>query len=156
MMAAKKRQELVEVFGLLLADMAHKWRRVLDQRLKPKGLSQATWRTIYYVQLAGTGILQKDLAIAIGIVGPSLVRLLDSLEDDGLLVRRPTPNDRRGKIILLTPEGEAKYQEFRDIADAAREELLHGISGENLGACLDVLTQIGGNADHIGSGGKDG
>ena len=155
-MAAKKRQELVEVFGLLLADMAHKWRRVLDQRLKPKGLSQATWRTIYYVQLAGTGILQKDLAIAIGIEGPSLVRLLDSLENDGLLMRRPSPNDRRGKIILLTPEGESKYQEFRDIADAVRKELLHGISGENLGACLDVLTQIGGNADRIGPGGKHG
>lgn len=144
------------MFGLLLADMAHKWRRVLDQRLKPKGQSQATWRTIYFVQLAGTGILQKDLAIAIGIEGPSLVRLLDSLEDDGLLVRRPSPNDRRGKIILLTPKGESKYQEFRDIADNVRKELLHGISGSKLSACLDVLTQIGGNADRIVPGGKDG
>ena len=66
-------------FGLSLVDLAHRWRKVVDEELRPLGFSQATWRTLFYVGRAGGEIGQKDLAIDIGIEGPSRVHLLDSL-----------------------------------------------------------------------------
>jgi MarR family transcriptional regulator for hemolysin len=43
-------------------------------------MTEATWRPLVYVARLGAGVRQKELAIALGIEGPSLVRLLDGLE----------------------------------------------------------------------------
>lgn len=142
-------------FGFIIADMAHKWRRVVDQRLRPKGLSQSTWRTLYYVQRAETGILQKDLAVAIGIEGPSLVRLIDILEGDGLISREVSATDRRGKIIRLTTKGELAFRESQIIADEVRKDMLAGISADELSTCLDIFARIENNAAQYVPG-KDG
>ena len=139
----------VDIFGLILAEMAHKWRRVLDQRLRPGGLSQSTWRTLYYAKRAETGILQKDLAVDIGIEGPSLVRILDLLEEDGLISRQVSVADRRGKIIRVTAKGEAILQEVQAVADDVRHEMLEGLSSADLTTCLDVFERIDNNVTQM-------
>ena len=112
----RNRDQLVGAFGLELVEMAHKWRRLLDTRLRPEGLSQATWRTLFFVSRATNGIQQKDLAVAIGIEGPSLVRLLDRLESEGLLERQISPEDRRGKIVDLTELGRNRVLDIHGVA----------------------------------------
>jgi MarR family transcriptional regulator for hemolysin len=148
------RSNLSQEFGLKLVEMAHRWRRVLDERLRPSGLSQASWRTLFHTARMGGGILQKDLAIAIGIEGPSLVRLLDNLEQDGLIERRAAANDRRGKTVHLTPSGHARQRELAAIADEVRAQLLVGTSAAELMTCMDVFERIRGNAEQrIGKSG---
>jgi MarR family transcriptional regulator for hemolysin len=127
--------------------MAHRWRRVLDDFLRPTGLSQSTWRTLFHLASLGDGILQKDLAIAIGIEGPSLVRLLDNLEKDGLIERRAAANDRRGKTLHLTELGRARHREVMAIADEVRAQLLEGSSEAEIRTCLTVFDHIRANAD---------
>ena len=134
-------------FGLRLVQMAHRWRRVLDERLRPTGLSQSSWRTLFHLAHMGDGILQKDLAVAIGIEGPSLVRLLDNLESDGLIERRPAPNDRRGKTLHLTALGHTRHRELKVIADEVRTQLLEGTSAADLRICLEVFDRVRANAE---------
>lgn len=134
-------------FGLRLVQMAHRWRRVLDEALQPTGLSQSTWRTLFHLAHLGDGILQKDLAIAIGIEGPSLVRLLDNLEKDGLIERRAAANDRRGKTLHLTAEGRARHGEVMAIADEVRASLLDGSSDGEIRTCLAVFDRLRTNAE---------
>lgn len=50
-------------------------------------------------------VRQKDLAASIGIEGPSLVRLIDTLVIKGLIQRSEDGTDRRAKQLCLTPEG---------------------------------------------------
>ena len=138
---------LTHEFGLRLVQMAHRWRRVLDERLRPTGLSQSTWRTLFHLAHMGDGILQKDLAIAIGIEGPSLVRLLDNLESDGLIERRPAANDRRGKTLHLTALGQTRHRELMVIADEVRAQLLEGTSAADLRTCLKVFDRVRANAE---------
>ena len=138
---------LTHEFGLRLVQMAHRWRRVLDERLRPTGLSQSTWRTFFHLAHMGDGILQKDLAIAIGIEGPSLVRLLDNLESDGLIERRPAANDRRGKTLHLTALGQTRHRELMVIADDVRAQLLEGTSAADLRICLKVFDRVRANAE---------
>jgi MarR family transcriptional regulator for hemolysin len=137
---------LNQEFGLKLVEMAHRWRRVLDERLRPNGFSQAQWRTLLTAARMG-GILQKDLAIGLGIEGPSLVRLLDRLEADGLIERRAAVSDRRGKTIHLTDTGRVRERELHAVVEEVRNQLLEGISAAELVACMSVFERIRANAE---------
>jgi MarR family transcriptional regulator, lower aerobic nicotinate degradation pathway regulator len=57
-----------------------------------------------------------------------MVRTVDALEARGLVVRRPSPTDRRAYAVEITDEGRAV---FREASKVAREV------GEGLLACLD-------------------
>jgi DNA-binding MarR family transcriptional regulator len=55
------------------------------------------------IQAGGTRL--TDLAALAGMTRPSMAELVDELEADGLLTRRPDPTDRRAKLVTLTPRG---------------------------------------------------
>src|SRR5215469_9761990 len=86
-------------FGSLIARAARQWRRAVDRRLQPFGLTEATWLPLIYLARAQAPMRQKDLAAALGLDGSSVVRLLDALEASGLIERHEVGADRRAKII---------------------------------------------------------
>ena len=69
-------------FGLLVARLSRRLRQSVDAEMRLIGLTEATWRPLIYLRSLGDGVRQKELATAMSIEGPSLVRLLDSLEID--------------------------------------------------------------------------
>ena len=90
-----------ETFGQLLHGVARAWRQKLDQRLKPLGLSQAKWRTLMHLSLAGDALNQAEIAARLGVEEPSVVTLLHRLERENWINRRSSPRDRRCKMVLL-------------------------------------------------------
>ena len=56
-----------EVFGQLLHGTARAWRQKLDERLKPMGLSQAKWRTLMHLSIAGDALTQAEIAVRLGV-----------------------------------------------------------------------------------------
>jgi MarR family transcriptional regulator for hemolysin len=92
-------------------------------------------------------MLQKDLAAIIGIEGPTLVRILDSLEKRGLVERRQAKNDRRGKTVHVTAEAKPLLNRIEKTAKVLRQEILSNIPAEQLTACLTVLEQIATNLE---------
>src|SRR3954463_13115436 len=95
-------QRLRDGFGSLVARAARQWRRAVDRRLQPFGLTEATWLPLIYLARAPVPMRQKDLAAALVLDGSSLVRLLDALETAGLIERRGETADRRAKTITVT------------------------------------------------------
>src|SRR5207249_1255318 len=77
-----------ETFGPLLHGTARAWRLKLDERLKPMGLSQAKWRTLLHLSLAGDSLTQAEIAERLGIEEPSLVTLLHRLEYEDWIIRK--------------------------------------------------------------------
>jgi len=118
----------------------------MDRRMKPLGLSQATWRTLYWLDREGGGVTQTALAERMGIEGPTLVRLLDNLERGGLLERRPSPTDRRANTLYLTAKARPLLKTINRIADEVRAELCDGIAESALAAARAVLEQVADNA----------
>ena len=57
---------------------------LLDERLKDLGVTQARWFTMVCLQRGGGGLTQRELAHLMTIENPTLVRLLDSLEEQGM------------------------------------------------------------------------
>lgn len=128
--------------GLLITRTARLWRRAADQALADHGLSQATAHPLRVLSRRGKCVRQGVLADEIGIEGPSLVRLIDLLQAEGLVERREDPTDRRAKTLHLTAKGEAKAEEVNRVLRRVRANLLKDIPPEDLAVTYDVLHRI--------------
>jgi MarR family transcriptional regulator, transcriptional regulator for hemolysin len=128
--------------GLLIARLARVWRREADQALADHGLSQATAMPLMVLSRRGKCVRQGVLADEMGIEGPSLVRLIDLLQAEGLVERREDPTDRRAKTLHLTPTGEAKVEEINRVLRRVRAYLLKDIDADDLAVTFDTLERI--------------
>jgi MarR family transcriptional regulator for hemolysin len=144
-----------EQLGAALAEAARAWRARLDERLRPLGLSQARWIILLQLSRHGDGVAQKTLAERVGIEGPTLVRLLDRMTEDGWLERRESEADRRCKTVHMTDKARDVIEEIRKVATALRTELLAGTKPEELETMLRILQQIKEKADRLHGGGEN-
>lgn len=145
---------LRESFALELTRLARFWRAKLDERLRPIGLTQAKWVTLFHLSQDGDDMQQKDLAGHMGIEGPTLVRLLDALEGQRLIERRPDPGDRRANRVHLTDEAARLMADLRERAVELRNEFLAEVSDEDLRVCVRVFDKIM-TATPVGDGNGD-
>jgi MarR family transcriptional regulator for hemolysin len=129
-------------FGFRVARIARRLRQAVDAELRVLGLTEATWRPLVYVRRLGDGVRQKELATALSIEGPSLVRLLDSLERRGLIERREDEDDRRARGIYLTPPGRELQKRVLRISEATQRRLLSEVEPADLDACERVFGAI--------------
>jgi MarR family transcriptional regulator for hemolysin len=137
---------LRERFGFTLGRLGRIWRQQLDARLLARGVSYSRWVVLAYLTRLGEGMNQKDLAGYMGIEAPTLVRLLDGLEAEGLVERRPHPADRRAKAVHLTASAAPELAQFNEVANEVRAALLDGITEADLETCLAVLDRVDRNA----------
>jgi MarR family transcriptional regulator for hemolysin len=115
---------------------------LIDDRLKPLELTQTHWVTLHNINMLPPEQSQIQLAKAIGIEQPSLVRTLDQLEEKKLITRQTCASDRRAKRIKLTEEAEPIISEMESVIDSTRKEILSGMSSaeiEQLGGMLSRL-----------------
>lgn len=136
-------------FPFAVARVTRRWRKLLDERLKDLGVTQARWTTMVYLQRGGEGLTQRELANLMAIENPTLVRLLDSLEGQGLIERRPCSKDRRARRLHLTPAGEAFMEDLNSRADKLREQMLEGVNENDLAVAMNVFNRIMINGDQL-------
>src|SRR4051812_26579538 len=129
-------------FGFNVARLSRRLRQAVDAELRTFGLTDATWRPLAYVGRLGGGVRQKELATALGIEGPSLVRLLDSLERRGLIERREDESDRRARGIYLTEAGHDLAVRAARIGNSLQSRLLAGVPEADLEICERVLEAL--------------
>lgn len=134
-------------FPFAVARVTRRWRKLLDERLKDLGVTQARWTTMVYLQKGGEGLTQRELASLMAIENPTLVRLLDSLEEQSLIERRPCQHDRRARRLFLTEDGERFMDDLNARAVELREEMLEGISDDDIACALAVFQKIMVNGD---------
>jgi len=132
--------DLRAVFGALVGQVARRWRALVDMRLKEYGLTEATWRPLLHLSKFEAPPRQTDLAESLSIEGPSLVRLLDTLERDGYILRC-ADSDRRTKTIRLTARGETLQRKIEAVVAETRDEVLAGVSERQLSAAIEVLEE---------------
>lgn len=135
------------LFGMQLAHMSRGWRAELDRRLAGLGLSQARWLVLLHLARFEEAPTQRELAQGVGVEGPTLARLLDSLEAQGLVQRQAVVEDRRAKKILLCPSALPLIEQIEAIATTLRNDLFVGVDEEDLQACMRVHSRILGNLE---------
>ena len=128
-------------FGAQLSRAYRTWRRAADLQLQPYDLTEATWLPLVRIARAPTPPRQKDLAASLFVDNSSVVRLLDNLEKAGL-IQRKEGEDRRAKIILLTPRGRAIAEKVETVARRVRIDALAGLSDKDIETTLRVLDHV--------------
>ena len=71
------------------------------------GFPQKPAHSAVFSQIAPEGSRLTDLARGANMTPQAMGELVDELEQLGYVVRRPDPDDRRAKRIVLTAKGEA-------------------------------------------------
>lgn len=122
--------------------VARRWRSLLDERLRAIGQSSARMEALAAIMNSPSLSAQVDIAKRLRIEGPTMTRMLDTLEADGLVERLPDPTDRRTKQLRLTDAGEMLLEEIFAIADSARARLLDGVPSERMDELNELLVML--------------
>lgn len=135
-----------ESVGFLLTDVSRLMRRRFMQKLEAEqgGLTLAQARVLLHVS-RNQGVRQIDVAELLEMQPITLARLIDALEADRLVERRPDPNDRRAYQIHLGVAAAEKLALIERVARAVRSEALRGLDAEQSAALMNALETMRGN-----------
>ena len=113
--------------GYLLADNSRLARRAFDERVRAEGVTGPQARLLLTLERS-SGENQGHYADLLEVEPITLCRMVDRLEDAGLVERRPDLNDRRARRLHLTDKSREKLTRLRERLDAMVEEMLAGLS----------------------------
>jgi MarR family transcriptional regulator, transcriptional regulator for hemolysin len=85
---------------------------------------------------------QTHLAKMVGLDKTTMVVTLDDLEKAGLAERRPSPTDRRARVIAVTAKGASKLREAEEIGDAIRDDVLSVLPEDEREVFLGALSTL--------------
>lgn len=84
------------------------------------------------------GTPSTALGPKMGMENTSLSRLLKSMEERQLIIRKPDPNDGRGVLIFLTPFGKEKRDTSREIVLRFNDQITQSLSATQIKHFFDV------------------
>jgi DNA-binding MarR family transcriptional regulator len=103
--------------------------------------------------LAEGPISQHALGEQLGIDRTTIVELIDELEEQGVVVRRRNPADRRSYALSLTPKGRTVQKRAGRIFDGAADEFLDALKPAERQVFVDMLRRLISSADaRMGTG----
>lgn len=112
----------------------------LSTALEDLGLSP---RGYHVLRAAMTGEhSQIELARTVGLDKTTMVVTIDELEEAGLAERRPSPSDRRARVIAVTDAGVRKVAEADEILAQVRRTVLESIPEADRDVFLESLRRL--------------
>jgi DNA-binding MarR family transcriptional regulator len=117
--------------------------RALARVVEPSGLSLAQYNALRIIRGAGTGGI-ATLSIRERMIeeGTTITRLLDKLEDAGLIRRERTFPDRRQVLCFMTDPGRKLLDTLDPVVNAADEEAVSSLSDPQLARFIDLLDAV--------------
>jgi DNA-binding MarR family transcriptional regulator len=120
---------------VLLYDVARHMRLYADQLAEAHGLTRA--QIIILARLEHQlDVSQNELAACAEVAPMTIARLIDRLEELGLVKRCPDPQDRRIWRLRLTPAAAPLLREIRSLRAKLRGVMTKGVNP----AVLDAMT----------------
>jgi MarR family transcriptional regulator, transcriptional regulator for hemolysin len=130
--------------GFLLSDVSRLMRRRFDERARALGATRTQWKALAYIS-RNEGLNQGGLAELLEVEPITLCRLVDRLEEAGMVERRRDPADRRAWRLFLTDKARPVLDKMRDIADELTEQTLAGVTPDQVAALNATLEHIRAN-----------
>lgn len=130
--------------GFLINDVSRLMRRSFDARARMIGVTRPQWRALFVVS-RNEGANQGVLADMLEVEPITLCRMIDRLEDSGLVERRRDPSDRRAWQIFLTEKAQPLIDRLLGIGEEMVEDALASVSQAERDALFDTLERIRSN-----------
>lgn len=137
---ADSREDLEFRLTRRLILVARWWTTLIDEAIKrDTGHSRTSWQTLFSIAFSGETTTTMSLSQRMGVQWPSLVRTLNHLELDGLITREGNPDDRRSRLISVTPAGAEIIRQVKPVLDRTRHDILGHVTDEQLRQAIQLL-----------------
>ena len=128
-----------------------KLRAFFDAAVREEGLTLARARALFALSRRGP-LTQKELAEELEIETPTLVRVLDGMARQDLIVRTEDATDRRAKRIDMTAAGKLAFERMHVLATDLRGQIATDISEDDIDTALSVVRRLMRNLQHLDQG----
>lgn len=132
------------LIGLLRARMV----KALDVELGKLGFTSAQWPILRAVADGQTPIA-ADLCRRLNYDTGSMTRMLNRLEEKGVIVREPGREDRRVVRLRITPTGRKIYPKLRDATIRVLNQLVAGFTAAEVHQAHQILARMRSNMEYI-------
>jgi DNA-binding MarR family transcriptional regulator len=85
---------------------------------------------------------QIELATLADLDKTTMLNTMDYLEQAGYAERRPSPTDRRARVIAVTPQGAALVAQGHQVADRVHAQVLDALPGGQRESFTGALTAL--------------
>jgi DNA-binding MarR family transcriptional regulator len=136
-MPRQTRQQRLDALVAAFTELGPAWGRWLNVNMPGPGVSYIRLRLLHALECHPDRVMtMSELAKALDVTQRRITALVDALESDGLVERRPHPTDGRSTMVSLTKRGLAQQKEtwqqrqteigraFGDLSPAHQAQLL--------------------------------
>ena len=127
--------------GLLLGRAALLKDRIIDTHMEPHGITAAQFKVMIIIAQFGVDT-PAELCRHLSLDSGSMTRMLDRLEQKGLLLRKRCADDRRLVRLALTEEGQALADKLPEIGVNAMNQLAGALDSEELQTLEAILKKV--------------
>lgn len=138
------RRVMSDNLGQILSDVSRLLRRAFDERARGIGVTRPQWQVLT-ILARHEGINQGGLAELLEVEPITLCRMVDRLQEAGLVERRPDPSDRRAWRLFLSEKANALLAELRPLALGLFDEAMNGLTPVERDRLLEMLERIRAN-----------
>ncbi|MBN8753638.1 MULTISPECIES: MarR family winged helix-turn-helix transcriptional regulator [Variovorax] len=135
----------------LLGRVARGFTRIVDGGLRELGLAAGQLPVLVSLKKS-KALSQAELARIAQVEQPSMAQLLARMERDGLVERVDDPQDKRSRLISLTPLAAKRLPKAKLLMDAHVEQALTGFSPEEIEQLTALLLRVDANVERMGGG----
>lgn len=131
-----------------LAETSRTLRRHFDRRASALGVTTAQWRALAWLGHQ-PGLKQVELAERLDVEPITAGRIVDRLEESGLVERLPDPVDRRVWRLMLTEKAKPIFERLTKLAEEMADQVLAGLSVEEIQEMRAKLALIRENVGRV-------
>jgi DNA-binding MarR family transcriptional regulator len=134
--------------GFLIADVGRLIRRNFDVKARVLGATRQQWRVLKLLERQ-EGVNQGRIAEMLEVEPITLSRMIDRLQESGLVERRPDPKDRRAWQLYLTEQAAPVLAQLKTFAEALLDEALEGLASGEREQLTVLLTRVQQNLSRV-------
>jgi MarR family transcriptional regulator for hemolysin len=131
-------------FGFLLKDVSRRYVLRFERHAADISLTLVQCRALAHLE-KNEGISQARLAELTEVEPMAMVRILDRMEAEGVIERRPDLDDRRARRLHLTAKAKPVLDEIWRLAALTRAETFAGVVRAEREAFIGVLERLDAN-----------
>lgn len=130
-------------FGYLIHDVSRLRRIVMDDIMRPYGITRSQWAMLSALSRSGnTGMTQVDLARLLEVGKVTVGGLLERLETTGHIERRADSSDGRARRVFITDQGYETISVMIAVASKANKRIMKELSAEESKIAERVLFKV--------------
>jgi MarR family transcriptional regulator, 2-MHQ and catechol-resistance regulon repressor len=112
------------------------------ERLAELGLTARQYNYLSVIYVEGS-VTPNEIGTLIHTANPTVTSMLNSLEREGLITRKPHPDDARSSVVRLTARGKALYEQAFQRHHDPMEETMSALSDDERRQLVKLLVRLG-------------